>query len=191
MEIPPLHDQPASAVQLGAAMAALGMYDGTNTATEHASEAARLGGDGPYRMRLANALLGAVQVEAMLVESAAAGPEDLAAAHHQQLATAGVADDVDKLAAFLRWQALRVAGPLKLVAQDPATGPIPLAAAHAAEGLQKLLGVAGTGQVPDVEAVKEGVAEMRAARQCLVDAIANVDILLEMLTGLSAFLDKD
>ncbi|MFI6803262.1 DUF6245 family protein [Streptosporangium canum] len=72
-------------------MAALGLYDGSNTAAEHAA-AARLGGDGPYRMRLANALLGAVQVEAMLVESAATDPEDLAAAHHQQLATAGVAD---------------------------------------------------------------------------------------------------
>ncbi|SFJ83991.1 hypothetical protein SAMN05216275_1135 [Streptosporangium canum] len=45
----------ASAVQLGAAMAALGLYDGTNAADEHAAEAARLGGDGPYRMRLANA----------------------------------------------------------------------------------------------------------------------------------------
>ncbi|WP_177245177.1 DUF6245 family protein [Streptosporangium canum] len=36
-------------------MAALGLYDGTNAADEHAAEAARLGGDGPYRMRLANA----------------------------------------------------------------------------------------------------------------------------------------
>ncbi|MEV4246705.1 DUF6245 family protein [Streptosporangium canum] len=192
MTLPPLSsDEPAPAARLGAAMAALGLYGGTNTAADHAGEAARLGGEGPYRMRLANALLGAVQVEAMLAESAATGPEDLAAAHHQQLATAGVVDDVEKLAAFLRWQALRVAGPLKLVAQDPSTGPIPLAAAHAAEGLQKLLGVAGAGQVPDVEAVREGVAEMRAARQCLVDAIDNVDILLEMLSGLSVFLDKE
>ncbi|MEV4245810.1 DUF6245 family protein [Streptosporangium canum] len=93
MTLPPLF----SAVQLGAAMATLGLYDGTNTAAEHAAEAARLGGDGPYRTRLANALLGAVQVEAMLVASAAAGPEDLAAAHHQQMATAGVVDDPEKL----------------------------------------------------------------------------------------------
>lgn len=28
---------------------------------------------------------------------------------------------------FLRWQTLRVAGPLRELAQDPATGPIPLA----------------------------------------------------------------
>ncbi|GAA5768126.1 hypothetical protein Aros01_04634 [Streptosporangium roseum] len=165
MTLPPLSsDEPASAVQLGAAMAALGLYDGTDTAAEHAAEAARLGGDGPYRMQLANALLGAVQVEAMLVGSAAVGPDDLEAAHRQQLATAGVVDDVEKLAGFLRRQALRVADPLKLVAQDPATDPIQPAAAHAAEGLQKLLGIAGTGQVPDMEAVREGVAEMRAAR---------------------------
>ncbi|MGW4412742.1 DUF6245 family protein [Nonomuraea sp. NPDC004702] len=62
---------------------------------------------------------------------------------------------------LLRWQVLRVAGPLKLVAQDPSTGPVPPAAAHAAEGLQKLLGIAGTGQVPDVEAVKEGSPRSR------------------------------
>ncbi|MER6173602.1 DUF6245 family protein [Streptosporangium sp. NPDC001681] len=192
MTLPPLSsDEPASAVQLGAAMVALGLYDGTNTAAEHASEAARLGGPGPYRMRLANALLGAVQVEAMLAESAATGTEDLAAAHRQQLVTAGVADDPDKLTGFLRWQALRVAGPLRLVAQDPSTGPIPLAAAHAAEGLQKLLGVIGAGQVPDVETVIEHLAEMRAARECLVAAIGNVDILLDMLNGMTALLGED
>ncbi|MER5326968.1 hypothetical protein [Streptosporangium roseum] len=45
MTLPPLSsDEPASAVQLGAAMAAPGLYDGTNTAAEHAAEAARLGG---------------------------------------------------------------------------------------------------------------------------------------------------
>ncbi|WP_433381367.1 DUF6245 family protein [Streptosporangium sp. CA-115845] len=69
-------------------------------------------------MRLANALLGAVQIEAMLTETAATDTEGLAAAHRRQLATAGVADDAEKLTGFLRWQALRVAGPLKLIAQD-------------------------------------------------------------------------
>ncbi|MER6178559.1 DUF6245 family protein [Streptosporangium sp. NPDC001681] len=58
---------------------------------------------------------------------------------------------------------VRVADPLRLVAQDPSTGPIPLAAAHTAEGLQQLLGVIGAGQVPDVETVTEHLAEMRAA----------------------------
>lgn len=127
----------------------------------------------------------------MLSESTATGPEDLTAAHHQQLATAGVVDDPEKLTRFLRWQALRVAGPLRLVAQVPSTGPIPLAAAHAAEGLQKLLGVIGAGQMPDVETVKEHVAEIRAARECLVTAIGNVDILLDVRTGMTALLGED
>ncbi|MFI6458724.1 tyrosine-type recombinase/integrase, partial [Streptosporangium amethystogenes] len=97
MTFPPLSpDQPASAVQLGAALAALGLYGGTNTAAEHAAEAARLGGPDPYRMRLANALLGAVQVEAMLAETGAAGAEGLAAAHREQLVTTGVVDDAEK-----------------------------------------------------------------------------------------------
>ncbi|GAA3517179.1 hypothetical protein FHR32_005008 [Streptosporangium album] len=34
-------------------------------------------------------------------------------------------------------------------------------------------------------------AEMRVPRQCLVDAIGNVDILLQMLTGLSATFGED
>ncbi|MEV3986279.1 DUF6245 family protein [Nonomuraea sp. NPDC049758] len=48
----------------------------------------------------------------------------------------------------MRWQVLRVAGPLKLVAQAPSTGPVPLAAAHAAEGLQKLLAAPAPGRCP-------------------------------------------
>lgn len=84
-------------------------------------------------MRLANALLGAAQIEAMLAESLAGDSDALFAAHRQQLLAAGVADDAEKLAAFLRWQTLRVSGPL------------PVAAAHAADGLHRLLGVIGNG----------------------------------------------
>lgn len=79
------------------------MYDGTGTAAEQAAESARLGGDGPYRMRLANALLGAVQVEAMLTETTATDTDELMAAYRRQLATAGV-DDVEALAGFLVWR---------------------------------------------------------------------------------------
>ncbi|WP_244894079.1 TIGR02452 family protein [Planobispora rosea] len=61
-------------------------------------------------MRLANALLGAVQMEAMLAENARSSPQSLAFAHHEQLATAGAADDPEKLVGFLRWQALRAPG---------------------------------------------------------------------------------
>ncbi|MEV4091263.1 DUF6245 family protein [Streptosporangium saharense] len=93
------------------------------------------------------------------------------AAHRQQLIAAG-ADDAGKLAEFLRWQTVRVAGPLRQIAQDPSTGPIPVAAAHAADGLQRLLSVIAGGQVPSVEGVAAGIAEMKAARQALLDGVA-------------------
>jgi hypothetical protein len=58
-------------------------------------------------------------------------PDARLAAYEQQLATAGVADSPTKRLRFLRWQTLRVAGPLRELAQHVETGPIPLAAAHA------------------------------------------------------------
>ncbi|MEU6741366.1 hypothetical protein [Streptosporangium sandarakinum] len=57
--------------------------------------------------------------------------------------------------------------------------------------MQKLLGVIGGGQVPSVEVVREHIAEIRAARQCLVDAIGNVDILLGRLSGLTDLIGED
>ncbi len=44
--------------QFAAALAALGHYEGMNSDTEHAREAARLGGESYYRLLLVNALLG-------------------------------------------------------------------------------------------------------------------------------------
>jgi hypothetical protein len=76
------------------------------------------------------------------------------------------------------------------IAQDPSTGPIPLAAAHAADGLQRLLGVIARGQVPDIEKVKEGIAEMRSARQCFEAAIGNIDILMSMLGAVGDLFDE-
>jgi uncharacterized protein DUF6245 len=181
--------EPASVEQLATALVCLGMYTGTNSVAEHAEESARLGAK-RYRMRLANALLGAVQVEVMLAETLADGHVDeMADAHCQQLETAGANDDPEKLAGFLRWQVLRICGPLRLIAQDSGTGPIPLAAAHAADGVHRLLGVIGAGQVPSIEDAKYGIAEMEAARESLVLAISNVDILLDMLAGLLDVLD--
>lgn len=180
----PRSGEPATAEQLAAALVALGMYTGTNSAAEHAQESARFGAK-HYRMRLANALLGAVQVEAMLAETLADGHADkIADAHRQQLQTAGVADDPQKLTEFLRWQTLRVCGPLRLIAQDPDTGPIPLAAAHAADALQRLLGVSGAAQIPSIEDAEHGIAEIETARESLTLAISNIDTLLDMLTGL-------
>lgn len=52
----------------------------------------------------------------------------------QQLAHGWSRRQPHKRIRFLRWQALRVAGPLRQIAQNVEAGPIPLAAAHAAEG---------------------------------------------------------
>lgn len=47
------------------------------------------------------------------------------------------------------------------------------------------------GQVPSVENVRYGMAELRAARECFEAAIANVDILTSMLGGLDAVFGDD
>lgn len=189
-------DGPASAEQLATALVALGAYapEG-NTPAEHAAAAARLGPE-VYVLRLANVLLGAAQAEAVLAEQQGGIDADLrGAAHREQLRTGGVLDpgsdvpDPHKLAEFLRYQILRVAGPLREIAQDPATGPIPLAAAHGAEGLGRLLAVVAAGQVPTVENMTDGIAELRAARACFERTIANIDILVRMLDGLDTLFD--
>ncbi len=170
--------EPSSVTQLAAAMRALGLYSGANTPAEHAAEARRLGGEDAYRVRLANALLGAAQTEALLADAIPLSLEARAAAYEQQLSTAGAADDPAKRIAFLRWQALRVSGPLREIAQNVAAGPIPLAAAHAADGLQKLLGVIAARQNPppdDVDRLAGPVTdELRAAREALSHALSNV-----------------
>ena len=187
-------DEPATPEQLVAALVALGAYSGKGDAAEHAAEAERLGAD-VYRVQLANALLGCAQVEALLCEQLGLKGDKLRAAHRQQLLSGGVMDpgsevpNPEKLAEFLRWQALRVGGPLREIAQDPSTGPVPLAAAHAADGLQRLLGVIAAGQVPDIGKVRDSLAEMRTARECFEATIANIDILTSMLGGLEALFD--
>jgi hypothetical protein len=115
--------------------------------------------------------------------------DDSLAAYEQQLATAGVADSPTERIRFLRWQTLRVAGPLRQIAQNVETGPIPLAAAHAPEGLQQLLSVIADSQnvtSADVDRLAGPVTdELRAARESLVNAIGNIDILLKLLDVVS------
>jgi hypothetical protein len=175
------HEEPATVEQLAAAMDALGFYTGSNDPSEHAAEALRLGGADVYRMRLVNALLGAVQTEAILAETIEVDGERRAAAYRQQLVTAGVEEDPDKLMEFLRWQVLRATMPLREIARRPEAGPIPVAAAHAAEGLQWLLAVVAGGQQPTGADVDALVRNLEAARTSLLDALANVDILGRML----------
>lgn len=176
-----IHGEPATVEQLAGAMTVLGFYTGTNTPGEHDAEARRLGGLDAYRMCLANALLGAVQTEALLAETSVVDDDRRAAAHRQQLVTAGVEEDADKLMEFLRWQVLRAAGPLRQIAQRREAGPMPLAAAHAAEGLQWLLAVISTGQHPAPSDVDALLSSLEAGRESLVEAIANIDVLRRML----------
>lgn len=175
---------PATIIQLAAAMAALGAYSGENTEAEHAKEAERLGGGKEYyRIRLVNALLGIVETEAMHSETAGVSAEQMFYAHEQALESAGATCTKEILLGFLRWRTLRVAGPLRQIAQDNATGPIPLAAAHAAEGLQLLLGITADGQRIDPDTMSPDVikADLRSAKDSLNDAIANVDIMLGLI----------
>jgi hypothetical protein len=171
--------------QIGAALAALGCYDGSNTVGEHAAEAARLGGADAYRVRLVNALLGAAQTQAMLADAVELDEETRHAAWREQLISAGAWDDPVLRVGFLRWQVLRAGTPLRMIAQNPETGPIPVAAAHAAEGLHLLLGVIGSSYqavaAGDVETLAAQAGSLRAAREALQMAIANTDILLDML----------
>lgn len=174
-------DTPATVIQVAAALAALGHYAGTNSAAEHAREAARLGGESYYRLLLINALLGHAEGEALAADGAGVPADQLLAAHRQALAVVGALDDPAKLLGFLRWRTLRIAGPLRESAQDPTTGPVVLSAAHAAEGLQQLLALCAAGQNPMSVSPETLVTHLQAARDALTDAVANIDIMRRLL----------
>lgn len=143
-----------------------------------------------YRLRMANALLGLVETEALHCETAGGAAEQLLHAHNQALESAGAMRSKEMLLGFLRWRTLRVAGPLRQIAQEAETGPIPLAAAHAAEGLQQLLGITADGQSidPDTmspDAMKEN---LRSAKVSLNNAIVNIDIMLGLIEEAEEYL---
>src|SRR5205807_6024854 len=103
-------------------------------------------------------------------------------AHQQALESAGATDTPEKLLGFLRWRTLRIEGPLKLIAQDEETGPIPVAAAHAAEALQQLLAICADGSYldPDVISPATVKADLNKAKQSLTYAIENIDSMLDL-----------
>jgi hypothetical protein len=174
-------ETPATITQLATALQALGLYSGENTATEHQTEAARLGGETAYYLRLVNALLGAAETEALHADGVGVSFEQMLAAHQQALTTAGADDTPEKLLQFLRWRTLRVAGPLRQIAQNQSVGPIPLAAAHAAEGLQRMLAVVAAGQNLAQAEPRQMTAELKAARESLQLALANLNIMLDLI----------
>ena len=174
-------ETPSTVIQIAAAMQALGLYEGENTETEHRAEATRLGGDTYYYMRLVNALLGAVETEALHADSSGVSSDQLGLAHDQALQTAGAKDSPEKLLNFLRWRTLRVAAPLRQIAQNHEAGPIPVAAAHAAEALQRMLNVTATGQNLAQFDPHQMTADLKAARESLEYSLANLDILLDLI----------
>lgn len=175
-------DSPSTVIQIATAMQALGLYEGQNTEAEHRAEAARLGSDTYYHMLLVNALLGAVEAEALHADSSGVGLDQLGAAHEQALQTSGAKDTPEKLLRFLRWRTLRVTGPLRQISQNKEVGPIPLAAAHAAEALQLMLGVTTSGQNLAEFNPHQMTADLKVARESLVNSLANLDIMLGLIS---------
>lgn len=174
----PEADQPAAVDQLATALQALGHYRGTNTADEHTAAAERLGGEAVYRAYLANALLGAAQFEAILNESVELDNEQRAAVYLQQQQTVGVAGDQTGMLEFLRWQLLRISAPLRENAQAEQAGPVPVAAAQTAEGLDRMLTVSAAGHTLTEQADIDSVAEqLDTAHQALNSALENIDQL--------------
>jgi hypothetical protein len=172
---------PATVTQLAAAMEALGCYTGTNSDLEHAKEAKRLGSTTFYRMLLANALLGVVETEAMNSDGVGVSETQMRSAHHQALTSAGAEESTAKLLGFLRWRTLRIEGPLREIAQNVEAGPIPLAAAHASVGLQRLLAVCAAGQDPLHASPRALRADLKTAREALTAAVVNIDIMLQLV----------
>lgn len=176
-------DTPVTVEQIGAALAALGVYEGDNTPAEHAERAAQSGSPDIYRLRLLNTLLGAVQGQAKLADDVHEDGEDLFTAWLEQLKGAGTWDDPARQISFLGWQVRRVGIPLFLLANDPDTGPIVEAAAQSAEALHIMLGVIGTLEEADpavdfVTIINQGEM-LKAGRELLVTALASTDTALE------------
>jgi len=174
-------ETPSTIAQLVAAMKALGMYVGENTQAEHQAEAARLGGETYYRMMLVNALLGGIEANALIADASGVTAEQMDAAHRQALVTAGVKDNPNKLMSFLRWRVLRVGGQLSKIAQNREVGPLPLSAAHAADGLQLILAICTSGQnLAQVDPIQM-IADLKAARESLNNSLVNLNLMLNLV----------
>jgi hypothetical protein len=107
----------------------------------------------------------------MLADAVELDEEAWHAAWREQLTSAGAWDDPAVRVGFIRWQVLRAGTPLRLIAQNPETGPIPVATAHAADGLHVLLGVIGSSYqavaVGDVETLAARAGLLRSAQEAL------------------------
>jgi len=112
---PEAEDNPSSVTQLAAAMAALGLYGGATTPAEHAAEARRLGGEDAYRVRLANALLGAARPRRSWPRPFPSAPNRVQPPTNSSSslpAPRTIRRRGSPSCAGLRWQTLRVSSPL-------------------------------------------------------------------------------
>lgn len=172
-------ESPSTITQLASALAVLDM--GESSEAIHQEEINRLGGKDFYRRFLANALLGAALTEAMLADSEGAPDEQIASAHRQTWITAGVEDNPGKLLNFLRWQTLRIGEPLQDFAQNKEIGQIPLAAAHATQAIQLLLGICAQGQNLEHTSPLALTDDLRAAHMMLNSATKLVEEMLTLI----------
>ncbi|MCG6498486.1 DUF6245 family protein [Kitasatospora sp. A2-31] len=174
--------------QLASAMAALGLYEGDNTPAEHAEYAAQAGGVDVYRLRLLNALLGSVQREVMLADGVEMADEVQQVVWGDHLESAKAADDTVAQMVFARWQTWRASLPIMGFAEFEETGPLPVAAAHASEALQLLLGSYGAllkaFEADDVQAAAAQAEVLERAGEMLQSAVRNTDRMLEMLRSM-------
>ena len=183
--------EPASAVQLAGAIAALGLWSGDPSACDHDTEARRLGGMLAYRAHLANWLLGAVQSALIDLEGERLDRDDWLAALAQEIAVAVREGDDRALFGLLRWQTLRVGWRLRELVARERSGPIVLAAARTAEALQRQLGLlelgpllrdtlAGEADVSD-EQLLGLPGELDLASEALGAAAANLALIAGLL----------
>jgi hypothetical protein len=119
--------------------------------------------------QLVNAVLSDVPIEPVLNE------------------TARLTDESITVTELLRWLILQADGPLREMTGQEQTCAMPLAAAHAAEGLQRLLGICAAGQDLTTTISISVPAELTAARQALRAAIATIDLVpTELATARAA-----
>ncbi|MFE7532329.1 DUF6245 family protein [Kitasatospora sp. NPDC057542] len=174
---------PVTVEQISKALTALGYFDHEITPAEHAEFAALNNHPDIYRVRMVNALLGFAQREAMFADGVELDEENQFAAVGEQMKAAEAWDDMILQMAFTGWQIARAMMPLRIYAPLEESGPLPMAAVQAAEGLHVMLGALGgtyaASAAGDIEGIAFQLEMQRAARGLLQTAIDNIDSVLD------------
>ncbi|MEU1290503.1 DUF6245 family protein [Kitasatospora sp. NPDC005856] len=175
--------KPVTVEQISKALTALGYFDHDITPAEHAEFAALNNHPEIYRVRLINALLGLVQKEAMFADGVELDEENQFAAVGEQMKAADAWDDMIFQMSFTGWQVARAMMPLRIHAPLEESGPLPMAAVQAAEGLHVMLGSLGAtyaaSAVGDIEGIAFQLEMQKAARGLLQTSIETIDYVLD------------